>query len=84
MATFQVAAAVAVAESFVVLRVAPQYAMGGVWVWNFIAVFFLYLFGIAVYSIILYPKLFSPLRTLPGPKVGIFLPILLTARGVTF
>lgn len=41
-------------------------------VWNFVKIWLLEFFGWAVWTVVLYPKFFSPLRGLPGPKGNSF------------
>jgi hypothetical protein len=59
-----ITAAVALVQLF------PQYSVRGSYALTFAPIFLLQFLGLATWSVILWPKLFSPLRHLPQAPVG--------------
>lgn len=59
-----------VAASFVLVHTAPQYSVSASYVQTFAVLETIQILLGLLWQAILYPKLFSPIRHLPQPKVG--------------
>lgn len=59
-----------VAASFVLVHNAPQYSISASYVKTFVVLEAVQILLGVLWQAILYPKLFSPIRHLPQPKVG--------------
>ena len=64
------------AESVALLQLFPMYSASGSYGLTFAAIFFLHFLGLAIWRVLLYPKLFSPIRHLPQPSVSCYFLIL--------
>jgi hypothetical protein len=73
MSTYRFWAGNSIASSILLVKLAPAYSIGGSYTWTAVPLFLLQWLAFAIYSIILYPRYFSPLRHLPGPPVGVSL-----------
>jgi len=71
MSTYRFWAGNSIASSILLVKLAPAYSIGGSYTWTAVPLFLLQWLAYAIYSIILYPKIFSPLRHLPSPPVGV-------------
>ena len=69
MSTYRFWAGTAIASSLFLVKVTPQNSIWHNLLWTAASVFFLEWFIYGVYVVILWPKLLSPLRHLPGPSV---------------
>lgn len=58
------------AGSFVLVHNAPQYSISASYVKTFIVLETVHILLGLLWQAVLYPKLFSPIRHLPQPKVG--------------
>jgi hypothetical protein len=70
MSTYRFWAAVSTTSSVIIVHLAPKYSVGGSYIWTAVSLFLLQWLLYGVYSIVLYPKFFSPLRHLPSPEVS--------------
>ena len=59
-----------VTASFLTVQYLPRYSLSASYVLNFLALFVILAIGGGTWTIILYPKLFDPLRHLPSPSVS--------------
>ena len=62
----------ATAASVLTVLYAPQYSMSVSYVQTFLLYFSTLFFGRGVWTLIVYPKFFDPLRHLPSPLVSLF------------
>ncbi|ERF74949.1 hypothetical protein EPUS_05157 [Endocarpon pusillum Z07020] len=72
MSTYRFWAGTSIASSIFLVQLAPEYSVGGSYIWTAVPLFLLQWLVYAFYSIILYPKFFSPLRHLPSPPGASF------------
>ena len=62
----------ATAASVLTVLYAPQYSISASYVQTLLVYFSILAFGRLIWTLIVYPKLFDPLRHLPSPPVSLF------------
>ena len=60
----------ATAASVLTVLYAPQYSISGSYVQTLVVYFIILAFGRVTWTLIVYPKLFDPLRHVPSPPVS--------------
>ena len=58
-----------IAGSFVLVRLTPIYTFGASYIGTFFVLLLLQIIAVVLWQAVLWPRLFSPLRHLPAPKV---------------
>lgn len=74
MSTYKAWTCTSIASGVFLVHFAPGYSLGRSYTWTAVALFLLQWLVYGIYSVILYPRFFSPLRHLPSPPVSGSLP----------
>lgn len=72
MSTYKAWTCTSIASGVFLVHFAPGYSLGRSYTWTAVALFLLQWLVYGIYSVILYPRFFSPLRHLPSPPGGSF------------
>ncbi|MCJ1387575.1 hypothetical protein MMC18_000418 [Xylographa bjoerkii] len=72
VARWQLALLASAAEAVALVQLLPKYSISGSYGLTFAAIFSLHFLGLAIWTVFLYPKLFSPIRHLPQPSGASF------------
>ena len=56
--------------SIATVQFIPQYSIATSYTWMFFAIVVVQLFSLFSWNVIIFPKVFSPFRHLPGPKAS--------------